>query len=263
MVITNEGLLRQYFGKAGLEKQRIYDVLNRLCENKEELKIEFDRNIDSYFPADLTLKGRKNLTAISDSIINEVLDSGLQADLKEWWLVDFDGNPRMPQPDLVSTCKIEGKRGLLLIQVQKRDDSYFSEGKKERESTNMPNHKNIGTRLIETNGRLKSKTNLTFRLSRDSYYQLSNRFAWTWKLAHLGIPVVLVYLGFTNPKNIKNKIKDVYLNHGAFIDSITKGDPAEIVDPSAWDKKFEVVNGDKKTPFIALLRSLECNTFVQ
>ena len=25
---------------------------------------------------------------------------------------------------------------------------------------------------------------------------MSNRFAWAWKLADLGVPVVLVYLGF-------------------------------------------------------------------
>ena len=39
-------------------------------------------------------------------------------------------------------------------------------------------------------------TNASWSLSRDHHYQLSNRFAWAWKLASLGVPVVLVYLGF-------------------------------------------------------------------
>lgn len=34
------------------------------------------------------------------------------------------------------------------------------------------------------------------RISRDSHYQLSNRVAFAWKLATLGLPTVLVYLGF-------------------------------------------------------------------
>ena len=33
-------------------------------------------------------------------------------------------------------------------------------------------------------------------ISRDSHYQLANRVAYAWKLASLGIPNVLVYLGF-------------------------------------------------------------------
>jgi len=31
-----------------------------------------------------------------------------------------------------------------------------------------------------------------------NHYQLCNRVAWAWKLAQLGVPVVLVYLGFLN-----------------------------------------------------------------
>ena len=36
----------------------------------------------------------------------------------------------------------------------------------------------------------------TLRISRDSHYQLSNRVAFTWKLASLGLRTILVYLGF-------------------------------------------------------------------
>ena len=36
----------------------------------------------------------------------------------------------------------------------------------------------------------------------DHHYQLSNRFAWLWKLASLGIPVVLLYLGFLNAQDM-------------------------------------------------------------
>jgi hypothetical protein len=39
-------------------------------------------------------------------------------------------------------------------------------------------------------------TLLPWHVSRDSHYQISNRFAWSWKLTTLGLPVVLIYLGF-------------------------------------------------------------------
>jgi hypothetical protein len=38
----------------------------------------------------------------------------------------------------------------------------------------------------------------------DRCYQLSNRLAFTWKLATLGIPVVLLYLGFTGDEGIRD-----------------------------------------------------------
>jgi hypothetical protein len=39
-------------------------------------------------------------------------------------------------------------------------------------------------------------------ISRDRSYQLSNRIAFAWRLASLGIPTVLVYLGFIGDKGI-------------------------------------------------------------
>jgi hypothetical protein len=41
-------------------------------------------------------------------------------------------------------------------------------------------------------------------ISCDSHYQLANRVAFTWKLATLGIPRVLVYLGFTGDHGIRD-----------------------------------------------------------
>jgi hypothetical protein len=42
-------------------------------------------------------------------------------------------------------------------------------------------------------------------LSRDSHYQLTNRFAWAWKLASMGVPVVLGYLGFQGAAEMKDR----------------------------------------------------------
>ena len=42
-------------------------------------------------------------------------------------------------------------------------------------------------------------------LSRDSHYQLANRFAWAWKLADMGLPTILIYLGFLNAAEMKDQ----------------------------------------------------------
>jgi hypothetical protein len=41
-------------------------------------------------------------------------------------------------------------------------------------------------------------------IARDTHYQLSNRVAVAWKLASLGVPVVLIYLGFTGDEGIRD-----------------------------------------------------------
>ncbi len=45
-------------------------------------------------------------------------------------------------------------------------------------------------------------------ISRDSRYQLANSLAFTWRLATLGFPVVLVYLGFTGDDGISKPFAD-------------------------------------------------------
>lgn len=46
-----------------------------------------------------------------------------------------------------------------------------------------------------------------FALSANSHYQLSNRVAFAWKLAKMGIPVVLVYLGFIDAHEMRDDYK--------------------------------------------------------
>jgi hypothetical protein len=63
------------------------------------------------------------------------------------------------------------------------------------------NHKKISHAIREANEAL-NKLIPGVSISRDSHYQLSNRIAFSWKLASLGIPIVLVYLGFCGDRGI-------------------------------------------------------------
>ena len=92
---------------------------------------------------------------------------------------------------------------------------------------------------------------MAVRIARDSRYQISNRFAWSWKLAAGGIPVVLVYLGFLHAADRPGW--KAFGSHEDWYHSVVQHSeslfPAEI-----WNREW-LVNG---TPFVALIRSLSC-----
>ncbi len=61
----------------------------------------------------------------------------------------------------------------------------------------LRHHDKIGDAISEARGALSNFCS-DIAISREDHYQLSNRIAYTWKLASLGIPTILLYLGFTN-----------------------------------------------------------------
>jgi hypothetical protein len=62
-------------------------------------------------------------------------------------------------------------------------------------SGNAANDGQVRSAILEANQALSGNF-AAWGLCVERNYQLCNRFAWSWKLASLGIPVVLVYLGF-------------------------------------------------------------------
>jgi hypothetical protein len=121
-------------------------------------------------------------------------------DLLDWWLA-VPENANTPNWDVASTCIINGKPGLLLVEAKAHDAELRNEEKgkelKPPVSINSRrNHMRIGACMQDANLALAGETHLPWALSRDWNYQMSNRFAWAWKLTSLGIPIVLVYLGF-------------------------------------------------------------------
>ena len=176
-----------------------------------------------------------------------LLSLEIQQELAEWWLA-VRGR-RTPVWDIASTCHINGKRGLILIEAKAYDKELKTEGKSFSSKSSRRNHEQIGGAIDEASHHLRIVTEGDWNLSRDSHYQLSNRFAWSWKLASLGIPVVLIYLGFLkayemtdlgDPFHYESKWSDVLRDH-------CEG----IVDEACWGKWINIAN----TPFIPLIRT--------
>jgi len=118
--------------------------------------------------------------------------------LASWWLAHQRG-ANTPNWDLAVTCKLNGKPGLALVEAKAHDAELSAGGKPLRSDASensQANHVRIGKAIAAASDAL-DKAVPGVRLSRDSHYQLANRVATCWKLASLGIPALLVYLGFT------------------------------------------------------------------
>ncbi|AWG22909.1 hypothetical protein FFWV33_15935 [Flavobacterium faecale] len=124
----------------------------------------------------------------------------------KWWLYKGSAAPKW---DLISTCTINGKRGILLVEAKAHKGELKNDKKnikKEATTDSKKNHEQIALAIAEANTHIKGDI-ADIALSRDSCYQFSNRVAHAWWLANQGIPVVLLYLGFLNCEDMSDNYK--------------------------------------------------------
>jgi hypothetical protein len=162
--------------------------------------------------------------------------------LTAWWLVEGGPNVRTPNWDIASTCTIDGKPGLLLVEAKAHDKEMKQD---DRCSASERNFERIGRAMREANDGL-NKLQDGWHLTHKDHYQLCNRFAWSWKLATLGIPVVLVYLGFLNADEMQDSFPDAQS-----WDNAVRNYARDFVPESVWGSKLML--GD--TPFYPLIKS--------
>jgi len=126
------------------------------------------------------------------------------ATLRKWWLVHEGGNT--PNWDIAMGCEVEGRPGLILVEAKANVPELAVAGKpvdSTGSARSVENHRRIGLAIDEACVELQ-RISASTAISRDSHYQLSNRVAFAWKLASLGIPTILVYLGFLGDEGIRD-----------------------------------------------------------
>ena len=131
--------------------------------------------------------------------------------VNNWWLPPQQRKVRGATWDLLSTCRVNGRNGLLLVEAKAHKTELSFAGKNLKPSASEQsklNHTHIAGALQEANCGLRSLLGDEVNLSIESHYQLANRLAWTWKLADCGVPVVLLYLGFTGDTYFADHFKD-------------------------------------------------------
>jgi len=133
-------------------------------------------------------------------------------DIAEWWLCPHSVNARTPNLDLISTCKIGNEDGILIVEAK----AHFGELNNERKGKakgasdkSKQNHKKIEQAISQANSGISKQCNQV-NISIDKCYQLSNRIAHAWWLADHGIPVVVLYLGLLNVKDMDNGRNKVF-----------------------------------------------------
>ena len=165
-------------------------------------------------------------------------------DVTDWWLA-VRRNANTPNWDIISSCKVDGRAGFVLVEAKAHAGEL---NPKDRcGASNKKNSHRIDTAIRAVNQKLGEG----WALSADSRYQLSNRFAWALKVASLGYPVVLVYLGFLNA----HEMGQPFTSHGDWEGCLlTYAD--RTVPRGVWNSDRIKVDG---TPMIPLIRSANVN----
>lgn len=195
-----------------------------------------------------------------------IVNSDLGEQLGEWWLAVGASARRTPNFDIASTCIIDGKPGLMLVEAKAHLDELVEAAagrvvqrkRKGRLLTEkelgdqQANRESIRHAISSACDGLRKNCSLEWRLSVDSHYQMSNRFAWSWKLTELRIPVVLVYLGFLNAGEMRAGGGHPFSSSSDWEESV-RLHSKPLFPPESWEKRW-MCNGQA---FIPLIRSLE------
>lgn len=156
-------------------------------------------------------------------------------ELTGWWLEETR-NANTPNWDLVSQCCIGDQDGLILVEAKSHEGEFHT--KSDMCGAKEPNARKIREAIREATQDL-DRLSPGFALSSDSHYQLSNRFAFAWTLAKMGIPSVLVYLGFLDAHEMKDGRRKLLESHDQWRNCVLRKSEGRIP-KEAWDRTFDV-----------------------
>ncbi len=203
----------------------------------------------------------KGFDKIAEATLPEadsLLSADVRTELKRWWLAVASNTARTPNWDVAARCTTkEGRPGIVLIEAKAHDQELIKEetGRKNIESpVSVDRRRNlmrIDWAIRDASAALTDTTGLSWALSRDWNYQMSNRFAWAWKLADLGVPVVLVYLGFLRASEMEDQGKP--FTDAAHWEATVKNHSRTLFPAEVWGKAWMC----KGQPLIPLICSLE------
>ncbi|MCI0775610.1 MAG: hypothetical protein J4O01_03980 [Chloroflexi bacterium] len=181
----------------------------------------------------------------------EFLSDSNRKAIQTWWLA-VSRNANTPNWDIVSTCTIDGQPGLVLVEAKAHVAELGSAGKSAPKSPNgWKNLERITIAMAEANRELNDVIP-GFSLTVESHYQLCNRFAWSWKIASMGVPVILVYLGFLNADDMAERGQTTFKSDSEW-DEAVRDYGSGIVPDEAWTKKLDIDG----TPFIPIIRAMD------
>jgi len=197
-----------------LEQGEACKLLEEIC-HPLHVKVTAD---DEYFPKGFSDSKELILTSklarpFFDKQFPDPGFKNVRTEVKdEWWLTPKKGG-NTPNWDIVSSCSLDnGSKAIIIVEAKAHISELDRSGKKQKNDANndsLANHTSIEKAINKANVGLNAAYDPQgFSISIERCYQLSNRFAFAWKLASIGIPVILMYLGFINAKEMGDYFKD-------------------------------------------------------
>ena len=153
-----------------------------------------------------------------------------QLELKRWWLATTG---KLPTWDLVASAKAGARKGLVLVEAKAHELELDS---RRRTKVSSPNEVTITRALCEATAALEAVMPGWDLV--DAPYQLANRIAWGWKLASMGIPVVLVYVGFLHATEMSD-LGEWFIDQAAWEGAVRRYS-SRGVPPDAWGQRLDV-----------------------
>ncbi len=155
--------------------------------------------------------------------------------------------------DLICKARIGERLGLLFVEAKAHEGELDWGGKPladDASEGSVKNHENIATQ-IKTASESLDRLSPGFNLSITSHYQLANRLSYLWKLASIGIPVALLYLGFLGDDEL---FPNDYLRDEAHWLRVMGGYLESVVPQNFPERVYTL--GD--APLVMLIRSVPC-----
>lgn len=182
-----------------------------------------------------------------------------RSELKSWWINPSLTKFRTPAWDLVSTCHIQGQPGLLLIESKAHLGEINSDPCSAKDKQNMTT---LRAALDETtegwNDLLAGlaategwKPKQWVRLTPSCHYELACRLAFSLKLARMGIPTALVYLGFLEAWELEEQNCPIFRCHEEWENSVLEK-TKQCVPNDLWNHVYDV----QGIPLALQIRSL-------
>jgi len=163
-----------------------------------------------------------------------------------WWLAKRAG-ANTPNWDIVCTSTIDGRQGLILVEAKAHSAELCDDGKS---TGSIANEQSIRAAVRQASDGLNEQSP-GWGLTADSHYQLCNRFAWGWKIATIGVPVILIYLGFLNAEEMADQGQP-FPTAGEWADAV-QSYARGIVPTGAWGQRLDI----KGTPLRPLIRAID------
>src|SRR4051812_48518227 len=137
---------------------------------------------------------------------DSLIDDRMNQTLLDWWLAEIRG-ANVPNWDLACGALYDGNRPAFVLAEAKAHVGEFTAGTGGNAAGNEKNGRRIKEAIEEAREGL-SRHAQGVKISSDKWYQFSNRVAYAWKLASLGVPTALIYLGFLGDKGLGAPFED-------------------------------------------------------